>query len=254
MFLALVGLPRSGTTILCNALNSFENTFFLSELLWNLHRHPDRLTLGKLQRDFHGFRIENAEFVGVVKKCQGILLESSFQLGGLKETYRFPDPTGFFDLIQAKESLIDEVIFLVRNPICNFSAWRRSGFGERYQSIDFFISDYQGLLRLIAEQVQERSVTIMKYELLSEMYFRSSLSHLFSFECLNLKPTGYFFGDGAANRSTSFRPPNLRTDNLTSAEIKALEPYVHLYSDLPDGSVDVGRFPKEVLSAIKQLH
>ena len=114
----ILGLARSGTTILCNYFNSMDNSFCISEIMRLAHTGEKK----KMRYDKVGdLKIDKAQ--QVIPKIKNKIENSDYQIGGFKETY-VPQTRGYIDEIVTTE--LDFAILLFRNPFCVQAARKRS--------------------------------------------------------------------------------------------------------------------------------
>ena len=234
-FFIIEGLPRSGTTILTNIMNSFENGFCFSEPIWQLIQDPFSLRLGKLNNKIWptSLRAET-----VVEQLKNVLRDDIYSIGGLKETYRDWQPECVNMVL---DSDLQFRIFILRDPRYNFSGWKKSPFGSEYYDVDIFARNYERFCDRIKEKSQVTPTYVIKYENLCKSDDTLSyLSDTFGDRLcitgsLHLKQTGYHYGDARGNSSSLISAPRETTDNLTSYEIGRCNEIMPLYEDLKEG-------------------
>tara|TARA_Y100001973_G_scaffold103293_1_gene170238 strand:- start:3828 stop:4622 length:795 start_codon:yes stop_codon:yes gene_type:complete len=234
-FFAIEGLPRSGTTILTNIFNSFENGFCFSEPIWQLIQDPWGLKLGKLNNQIWPKSLKPEQMISELKRA---LQRNSYVLGGLKETYR-DWQTECVDLIDDKD--LDFRIFIVRRPEFNFSGWKKTPFGAEYYDVDVFLRNYKNFFDRIEEKAKVLPTYIIKYENLCASddplaYVGNMLRDQFSISGdLHLKNTGYTYGDVKGNNSSRVEPARSNMKNLKVNEANLCLNLGDLYATLPEG-------------------
>jgi len=215
VFFSLVGLPRSGTTIFTNVLNSWDDTFCISEPIWTLIESPNSFKTGKIDITF-------SEYSKVLPELRKYLDESDYKFGGIKETYRDfddPNPIPFIN----KSTEIDLKIYVLRDPACNFAGWKRRAFKPIYNNVDVFIRNYNTIIRNIQhDRDKGMNTLVLQYECITPEYILEKLRPYYKANSINLRPTGYVYGDQKANRSIEILPPNMDITALTNEEIDKL--------------------------------
>lgn len=205
-YFTIVGIPRSGTTLINNVFNSLENGFCISEPVLAERNFPNRLKFDKVQN------LSKKTFSSSTLEIERILIESEMDLGGFKETYRF-DENNCDDIWN--NSLIDFIIFVVRNPLCVFSSFERQIWQNKYSSIEWLKLEYIGLHRKYLSQVWERPSFIIKYEdfCLAKNkidYLNNIFDGYLTIEGeFKLNPSRYKVGDHKAITSSFVDAPNM---------------------------------------------
>lgn len=211
--IGILGLPRSGTTILANLLNSCENGFCVVEPIWaaesigaETHSHRKTGTL------------VTKPSAQTPAKLKEIITSHGHDFGGIKETYRSHEPFCADPLLQQ----CDFLIFSFREPAANFSSWKRMGWRGLYDSVDFFVSNYTRLAS-IATSIPKPSAIIIH-----EQFCLDAMGH-FNRRVLPFgRLEGHFqltgaesvtsFGDERAAASTEVTPSNrVRSAMLSEA-------------------------------------
>ena len=234
-FFAIEVLPRSGTTILTNIFNSFENGFCFSEPIWQLIQDPWSIRLGKLNHQIwpNSMRPEN-----MVSELKRVLENNSYTIGGLKETYR-DWQTRCVDLINDDD--LDFRIFIVRRPEFNFSGWKKTPFGAEYYDVDVFLRNYENFYKRIKDKSNRVPTYIVKYEQLCASddplsYVGDMLRDQFGIDGdLRLENTGYSYGDVKGNNSSKVERARSSFKNLTIKEANLCLDIGDLYGSLPEG-------------------
>lgn len=234
-FFVIEGLPRSGTTILTNIMNSFENSFCFSEPIWQLIQDPYNLKLGKLNNQIWPNSLSP---YGVVKQLKNVLEDDMYSIGGLKETYR-DWQSRCVDIV--KDEDLDFRIFILRDPRYNFSGWKKTPFGPEYYDVNIFARNYLNFCDRIDMKSKLIPTYVIKYENLCKSddplsYLSSIIGDRISVSGdLNLTQTGYSYGDAKGNNSKSVSAPRTDTQNLTSHEINVCDELMSLYELINEG-------------------
>ena len=201
----ILGVPRSGTTILCNLFNALEDGFCLGEPHWyavNQGVVPLEKMLSIYLSDVRYRAIHNG-----------------YNLSGYKETYRLRHKLSD-DLVKLHLSFVSFFLIIFRDPVLVHSSQRALGWTE-WDTPDDFNESYKRLDELAQH---EKGIAIV-----CEQFVQNPLTYLnqrlpFQIEGdLVLKPTGHEFGDPFANRSTRI-VQSQRVICLTDEEIKAHAP------------------------------
>lgn len=206
----ILGVPRSGTTILCNLFDALEDGQCFGEPHWWSYKEAmssEKYIYGIFQ-----------------KECLARKLSNPAGLFGYKETYKgyyFPDE----QLIKLHVPQVDFFLIVFRDPVMTHSSQRALGWKEWDRPDDF----NQSYKRLDELAEHEKGIAIVY-----EQFVKAPLEYLnerlpFQIEGpLELKPTGHTFGDPFANRSTEI-VKSQRQICLTNEEIEAHRPGIEIW-------------------------
>lgn len=224
-YFRLLGLPRSGTTIISNYLNSQANGYCLIEPVWGFKLGKEEV-LDELP--FNASEVDG--LIDLDRKLEEGYWQSSWQFGAIKETYRpwNSELKEYYDYLfdQKKNS----IIYIFRNPAENFNSlksmrWNPAG-------LDGFIPAYLEL----GQRALEHESPIIIYEsfldqkdkLLSAM-LRQNIRPV-----RRIKTRSVDFGDSRANRSHSIseqpKPLMLEDDEVQQIEAQLGDMYQQLCS------------------------
>ena len=243
---AVIGLPRSGTTLLSNMLNSFDNSFCLSEPHWAKILNPNAFRLDKLSGHF-SFQTNES----LMSELQSFTKNSNYTCGGVKETYRIWQPASVMFPYNSQD--LSFIFFIFRDPLSVYNSAKK--WGGKYCEISNHVTNYTSLANdyLILKKNQQLftvngvvpnlvsgtaasksevtpvgicyenlcsgGVDYLKNQLLVAG-IDVSLKHSGSFE---IKPTDFIFGDPSANKGGKIGQPVISRNNLSMQEGKILE-------------------------------
>ena len=223
----ILGLPRSGTTLLNNILNSYENSFSISEPHWVNLLRPGQLRTDKIKINLS----DNKNNFNEVKK---FIKTTEYDLGGIKETYRSKqkDSSNFI----LNSDLVDFIVVVLRNPIYGFSGWVRSEGNLADENL--FINDYKSLIKDCEKT--NKLIFWVNYEKLCEEgvdYLNDVFGdYVFLPKIEEIKKPNFIFGDDRANKGGKIKKPNKSTEGV-SLEIsekitKELKPLYEKYTKI----------------------
>jgi hypothetical protein len=229
---SVVGLPHSGTTIVCNIINSMDNAFCLSEPHWAKLSKPGDVRYGKL----NDLTIDNVE--NFMSRIQNALKNSAFHFGGVKETYR-PFAEGMTQVFENIQKKSDVVIFVVREPLPHYNSLKAVTANTKRNPIpvDRMLSDHISLLNYINNTPNR--VLIKIEDLCNEgdtgfiPYFNKISKELKIEGKFSLKPVDFIYGNHIANKSKNIKKPNMSQQHLSKSDIIYLqENVVPLYQQI----------------------
>lgn len=212
----VVGLPRSGSTLLCRMINSADECVCLSEPHFEAQSLRSYTTFkDKKVSDFDlEVRFDNKMPLDTAMSK----LDKSFKVAAFKETFR---PKLFMQwglsnekLLQTYKSNKYRVIGIVRSPLNNFNSWQSTGWGGWTSDVNVFIESYRRILQFCEEDV-------IRYEdlLYSPVHVMKKLGITFS----ELKPMAAEFGDLEALESISVRKEKKNPCVLSAEDMHAID-------------------------------
>lgn len=213
--ISVLGMPHSGTTILCNTLNSMENGFCLSEPHWALQTKPFKLRCDKAGR----LHMPNADsvFNSIKNKVKN---DKMYDFGGVKETYR-PRNKKINKYLDKTMNESDIVFFIFREPKALMNNFKKISGG--YMPIERLLFVYNKLIE--ASQNCKNAINIILEDYCDAgnknaiQYLNSRSSNLLKIEGeFNLKPTSYIYGDPVANSSKHLKAANRNISQVTKKE------------------------------------
>ena len=208
-FFIVLGLPRSGSTLLTNLINSQENSFCSSEPLWEMDNFKRVKTFGKV-------KIETPYTINEIPtKLKESLIDSDFDFGGYKETYRHWQNKYLLPHINEE---LDFIIRINRDPIQNFGSWKKkSNWGKQYSSVEDYTECFNSLKGLEFKKIYD-----VQYEKIIELgidYLNDILPIKFSTDII--RPSHFTYGDSNANVSKNIKNPQIN-QNVNDDEINYL--------------------------------
>jgi len=223
---SIVGLPRSGTTILNNLLNSIDDWVCLSEPIWEFISYNEIQSLDKLKSNKN-----ISSFNQIIPTIHDTFNNSGYNNLGIKETFRYWAPECINTLFN--EFNPDVCVFILRNPLYNYSGWKKVMWSKHYVSVNDFKQCYLSLINLINTIKEKKPTIILSYEELTEKgvgYLKSKLDNHFEIpDTIELKSTNYRLGDQSAHHSTEIKKSRSNLDNLIQAEITVCESLLEIY-------------------------
>jgi hypothetical protein len=227
----ITGVPRSGTTLLSNFINSCENAFCLSE------PHHEFRGNGVFSVD----KLHDVDCLPTYDETSALPLDRfvtdildrriGYDVGGFKETYR---GIAFARDIQNQHTIEHyantgyTVIGIVRDPVRVWNSQKTTKLtlhGSNPDPIKNFIQNWFGFMSVVPNPIC--------YELfclnpVAELERKTGIKISGKAE---LKPTKFAIGDGYAKMSASIRDHKL-TDVTTAEEKLRLEPLRAMYRPL----------------------
>jgi len=236
--ISIIGLPRSGTTILANVLNSLDDTICLSEPLWTFFKFGRLRNIGKV--DFSEHSKELSDFLPSIYET---FKESEYTNLCVKETYT--------DWHQESVETIDETfptdytIFIIRDPKTTYSSWKNIKWtygapvfaSGRFAKIKYFIDSFVVFNSYMDSKLKSNeNALVLEYEKLASedglAYLKEKLSGIVDIPLdLELKNIKNGIGDPKARISTHIEKYRVEHDNLTSEESARCEQLSNDYSN-----------------------
>ena len=212
----VVGLPRSGSTLLCRIIHSSDDCVCLSEPHFEALSLKTCLTLKDEKISDFGLEVFTDSEMPLNMAISE--LDKVFKVAAFKETFR-PEPFkqwGLFneDLLTTYKRNKYKVIGIIRSPLNNFNSWKSREWGSWTNDVDVFIKSYRQILQFC-------DADIIRYEdlLSSPAHVMSRLGITFS----EFRPMAAEFGDPEALESTSVRSERKNPCLLTNEEINAID-------------------------------
>lgn len=219
--IGIIGLPRSGTTIVSNILDSMDNGFCAVEPIWAT-TNSDIQTFSTKRGNISTRPIP--EIIPRLKELDG-------DFGALKETYRTHQKDSADKLMAGST----HVIGVLREPCSLFASWQLRKWGSPYNNVHFFINNYQSFIDDLKNLSATKPVTILQYEKLCidpQVEMRIVFGN--AWEGMELKPVishvGY--GDGEAIASTVIKSAPVRMPQSYAAR-KIKQAFVDIQAKLP---------------------
>ncbi|MFC1821539.1 hypothetical protein ACFL9T_02450 [Thermodesulfobacteriota bacterium] len=215
----IVGLPRSGTSILGHIFDSLENGFCWSEPHWQDITNSKKYSLEKIKKKYFGSLKYRMKFL-----IDEVNNSKSFEVGGVKETFnsfrRAPANYIF-------KSDVDLIVLIFREPKSCFNSIKRLNWGNKFLDIDIFIKDYLFLYKKIS-MVKNKKLFTIKYESLCDKsaltYLNCKFEKLFKIQGeLKLVNTENDFGDPDAYKSKKIKAAKMDHCYLNSRETQKID-------------------------------
>lgn len=224
--ISVLGLPHSGTTVVCNIFNSMNNAFCISEPHWILLSKPKDLRFDKIGSLSNSNNV-NQIMDSVLEK----LFNSKYDFGGVKETFRptRPEITDFLNRVVNKSDIL---VFVIRDPKAHYNSLKATTAGTNRNPIpiDRITNDTIKLEEKI-NQIDKNKRIILKIEDLCNAGNRGAINYINNRSNgiidirgdFVLNPTNYIYGNHLANRSNKIKGPNMSTKLLTQQDIKYID-------------------------------
>jgi len=219
----ILGIPRSGTTIVANLFNSIEDGFCLGEPHWLCEREGPAAVArgcGKVAPEWKQWTDETWESQYIFKAFIEVVLSGKFtpyKLGGYKETYRPYTPLSE-ELIEHRHA-VDFFIIVLRDPIMVMSSMK--AVGDDIWTVKMLNQAYQRM----DELGQDEKAIVVVYENFCQWpmaYLNARLPFTIN-GLLELYATGHAYGDPKANRSLTIEVSE-REPSISDEWIEELKP------------------------------
>ncbi len=221
---SVLGLPNSGTTIVCNILNSMDNAFCISEPHWATLSRPQHVRFDKVG----SFKISGV--AGIMNEVQKKLKENKqYNFGGVKETFRPFDER----VNKCLNKIIDEsdiVVYVLRDPKAHYNSLKKTTVGTSRNPvpIERIVNDIKKFEKSIKRTKNKVILTVEGVCKAGNagviQYINQKAGGLLKVEGpFRLKKTDYIYGNNVANRSNKIIPANMSTQFLTGQDIRAVE-------------------------------
>lgn len=199
----ILGLPRSGTTIVASLFNSLDDGFCLGEPHWYVEAGHELAAVGKgccgkVGHLWDQAAVEEPKSIYSQFIAPAVVI-GGYNLGGYKETWR-GDELGYW-LLEEHLSRVDFFVLVFRDPIECYDSQMGVGWpADEWTPARAQMGD--SYLRWLSDHGR---AVVVEYDL----FRRDPLGHLNAalagrFEIqgpVELQPTGWSFGDPRANRS-----------------------------------------------------
>lgn len=215
IFFSIIGLPRSGTTLVSNIFNSCTNAFSISEPHWAFMRFKNNLSFGKIEKDFKPYW--NNDIINILPALNTFLHQEKYDVGGFKETYNSTSKR----INYITDELINIIIFVYRNPLYCFNSQKKE---NPCQNVKALISEYNKFTEF-HDSVKQKTYTI-DYEKVcedKEKYLNIVFSDILKFDKIKLEKNNFILGDNKAHCSTDIGNAVKETNSLSSKEIEHIE-------------------------------
>lgn len=216
---SIVGLPRSGTTIVNNIFNSFDNGFSISEPHWAYMRFRNRLKFGKIRKNMH--KIWDNKIENIIPSLNEILQKERFIIGGFKETYSSKGNR----IKYITDDLINLVIFVFRNPVYMINSQVKEG----AKNIDMLIGEYNDFSKYFNKiHINNFESVLFNYDEFIESnhlaFLNYNFRNYFTIEGeFKIKRTRYILGDNKAHNSIAIQKPKNQTKFLDKEQIEKIK-------------------------------
>ena len=220
--ISVLGLPRSGTTIVCNIFNSMDNAFCLSEPHWTLITNPSALRLDKTNINFTTPESVIPQVLAKLKK------DDSLKFAGIKETFRPQDRAMRKHINRLLHA--DIVVFVVREPKAHYNSFKvlSKSHNRNFMPLKNMINMFNALYDTIKKH-KDKSSTIILEDLCDAnnnkaiSYMNSRANNMFAINGpFKLNKTNYIYGNPKANNSNKLAKANMATNLLLPDEIQIL--------------------------------
>jgi len=221
--IGIVGLGKSGTTLLCNIINSADNAFCLCEPHWSLMLSPLSLRLDKVSSKLN-IKTEKDVMLEVKKL---LYKDETFDVAGIKETWAIERKKPFEYMTKGNP---DFYIFLFRDPKETLNGYWKE---KSAIKIDEFINEYIEYCEMYKKYYRKSNVCSVFLKDLCFFhndyiglikYLNNRLkNNLCIFNDFSLKTTNYIFGSKKANENNEIFPYNDDQSLLSFEEKKHID-------------------------------
>jgi hypothetical protein len=205
----ILGLPRSGTTLLNNIFNTYQNSFCISEPHWANILKPESVRVDKINIDCSNNDKIYENINNLVK------VESKYKMGGVKETFREHQINSANYIF--KSNYVDLLIGIFRDPVSGFNGWLRTAWKGYYISPENYVKSYQSLYNTLSN-IKDKKVILLKYENICEegvSYINKKIGGDITLPPINkIKKTNFSFGDPLANSGGTIKQANTNNSNI----------------------------------------
>jgi len=218
--IGIIGIPRSGTTILSNVLNSCDNGYCVVEPIW-------ATLCGVQAKQFKTIKtgcFSTVPYTEIPNRLRKITVALNYGFGAIKETFRKHQQY----CVKPITDKADILLCCYREPIANFASWKRTNWGNEYDNPAFFIQNYLEFHRFCLQQFTVKPVVAIVHENLciqKILYFNNCFKqygHIDGEFLLKGVDSNYSMGDGRAANSTNITPSNKEVGNINKQEIDAI--------------------------------
>jgi len=221
---SVLGLPRGGTTIVCNILNSLDNGFCLCEPQWIYLTNPKSITFDKLKN----LNCNNADSVFRATR-QRLNNDDTFSIGGIKETFR-PDDGKMKPYISKMMNKSNVLVFVFREPKALYNSYKllSKQHNRNFMPMDKFLADYNQLLNAVKNTNKDKIVLGLEKlcnagNAKSIAYFNERAKDMWRIKGdFVLRKPNFKYGNPQANNSTKIAKANMDMSLLTRDEKKTL--------------------------------
>jgi len=227
----IIGLPRSGTTLMAKIMNSIDGVKCLSEPIRSMHssnlKTKKRISITDLEIIDQG---TDSFLSGYHKYIDN---SPTINIGGVKETYS-PVPSRINREVNKVIDKCDFIIFMLREPKANFSGWKQLKWNKsgilkpRFgYNVDMFVKIYEDYVTQYHETKMIKPTFLIRYEDLCENFSTNWMNRIFRGY---LKFDGEFSkfdkllgnGDSICINSDNINKPRTRFSNLDIDEVNII--------------------------------
>jgi len=220
----IIGLPRTGTTLLNNIFNSYENCISVSEPHWKnilLNGKPDRNKLKSIPVDLS----QNSK---VIPNLQEYVEETTdIMLGGVKETFRSHQRNSVDFVLKSER--VNFIVGIIRKPQDAFDSWIRSGWGGKYTDVRYFTQTYKDFYNTLNKS--RKKIFWIKYEDLCKEpsgYLDKEFGDYLSFDDLErIEKTEFRIGDMKANAGGKVFVNEKKSTSVPENQIEFIKEELH---------------------------
>lgn len=204
----VLGLPRTGTTLLNNILNSYTNGFCISEPHWANILNPGSVRVDNIN-------IDCSKNDKIYENIDKIVNGEKYLIGGVKETFREHQMESSNFILNS--SYVDVVVGIFREPVSGFNGWLRTNWRGYYIDYNNYIKSYLSLYNTLINL--DKKIVLLKYEKICNdgvNYINQKFNSIgVELPFINeIKKTDYIFGDSSANSGGKIKKPNIKNDNI----------------------------------------
>lgn len=221
---SIIGLPRSGTTIINNIFNSLDNGFSISEPHWAYLHYRNNLRFGKINKLVNNNWNKNID--NLIPTFNKILNNSNYDIGGFKETYNSKSRRKNY----ITNELINLYIFVFRNPVYMINSQIKEG---NKSTINEMIKEYNIFSNFYNKtSINDINTVLINYDEFCKSNIISYLNYYFKsyFKVigeLEIKKSKFILGDNKAHISKKIQLPKNQTKFLNKNQIEKIKNNIH---------------------------
>jgi len=204
----ILGLPRTGTTLLNNILNSYDNSFCISEPHWANILNPGSVRVDNVN-------IDCSKNNKIYENIDSIVDGKKYLIGGVKETFREHQMESSNFVLNSL--YVDIIIGIFREPVSGFNGWLRTNWRGYYINHNNYIKSYLSLFNTLKNH--NKKTVFLQYEKICNEgvdYINNKFKDIgIELPIIEgIKKTNYIFGDPSANSGGKIKKPNMNNNNI----------------------------------------
>ena len=155
---SIVGIPRSGTSIVNTVFNSLENGFSISEPISGMFDDPSTVTSGK-----SNFQVKTNPYHMFRELNEHMIFSKEYDLAGIKEVF---DPNRDAIDIISKSEYINFHVIIIRNPLNVFNSWFVCNWKDKFNKVEYLRFLYENLYSFYKTEFVNKPIFVINYDIL----------------------------------------------------------------------------------------